>query len=144
VDNVNGPAEVESGRSAPLRLLDAVRVLDLSGGSSGENADGYGAKENTGAGNVFRGCRSWDNADDGWDFYGWSSPITVDNCWAINQTATIHGSNSDGNGFKPLQPGLPIGQARGYYIGKEIIDLFLHQSREKFVIHCGESLRVFD
>jgi hypothetical protein len=49
---------------------------------------------------VFRGCRSWDNADDGWDFYGWASPITVDNCWAINQTATVSGSNSDGNGFK--------------------------------------------
>ena len=68
--------------------------------TSGENADGFGAKENTAAGNVFRGCRAWDNADDGWDFYGWGAPITVDNCWAINQTLTIHGSNSDGNGFK--------------------------------------------
>jgi hypothetical protein len=68
--------------------------------TNGENADGFGAKENSAPGNVFRGCRAWDNADDGWDFYGWGSPITVENCWAISQAKTTKGSASDGNGFK--------------------------------------------
>jgi hypothetical protein len=87
-----------SGVNNTFLNCDSYQNFDTA--NAGENADGYGAKENTGAGNVFRGCRSWDNGDDGWDFYGWTSPITVDNCWAINQTATIHGANSDGNGFK--------------------------------------------
>jgi hypothetical protein len=69
--------------------------------TNGANADGFGAKENTGGtGNIFRGCRAWDNADDGFDFYGWDSPITVDNCWAISQSKTTGGSASNGNGFK--------------------------------------------
>jgi hypothetical protein len=67
---------------------------------NGENADGFAAKEGTGVGNVFRGCRSWDNADDGWDLYAWTSPVTIDNCWAMRQCATTLGSGSDGNGFK--------------------------------------------
>ena len=69
--------------------------------TNGENADGFGAKKSSGGtGNIFRGCRAWDNADDGFDFYGWDSPITVDNCWAISQAKTTKGSSSDGNGFK--------------------------------------------
>jgi hypothetical protein len=69
--------------------------------TSGENADGFGAKKSSGGtGNIFRGCRAWDNADDGFDFYAWDSPITVENCWAISQAKTTKGSASDGNGFK--------------------------------------------
>jgi hypothetical protein len=69
--------------------------------TNGENADGFGAKKSDGGtGNIFRGCRAWDNADDGFDFYAWSSPITVDNCWAVSQAKTTSGSSSDGNGFK--------------------------------------------
>jgi hypothetical protein len=69
---------------------------------NGENADGFGAKKGAGAGNVFRGCRSWSNSDDGYDFYGWTSQITLDNCWAFNMAteAAYSGSGSDGNGFK--------------------------------------------
>jgi len=40
-----------------------------------------GEGEHGGHRNVFRGCRAWENSDDGFDFYGWGSPITVDNCW---------------------------------------------------------------
>lgn len=66
----------------------------------GANADGFGAKEGVGAGNSFDGCRAWDNADDGWDFFGWASPISVKNSWAFNQGATTAQSMSNGNGFK--------------------------------------------
>jgi hypothetical protein len=69
---------------------------------SGESADGFGAKKNSGTGNVFKGCRSWSNSDDGYDFYGWTDSITLQNCWAFNMAteSAYSGSNSDGNGFK--------------------------------------------
>ena len=68
----------------------------------GENADGFAVKEGEGqgTGNVFRGCRAWDNADDGWDLYAWPNPVTIEDSWAVNQAATTEGSESDGNGFK--------------------------------------------
>jgi hypothetical protein len=67
---------------------------------NGANADGFGAKKGSGVGNVFDGCRSWDNADDGWDFFAWTDPVTVKNSWAFNMGATDSGSESNGNGFK--------------------------------------------
>ena len=67
---------------------------------NGENADGFAIKEGTGTGNSFTGCRAWNNADDGYDFYAWTSPVRLENSWAINQTDTTGGSGSDGNGFK--------------------------------------------
>jgi len=88
-----------SGKNNLILNCDSYQNNDEA--TKGENADGFGAKESSGGtGNTFRGCRSWDNADDGFDFYGWDSPITVDNCWAISQSKSNAGSNSDGNGFK--------------------------------------------
>ena len=37
----------------------------------GQNADGFTAKWIIGPGNVFSGCRAWENADDGWDLWIW-------------------------------------------------------------------------
>ncbi len=66
----------------------------------GANADAFGAKKGTGVGNVFDGCRSWDNSDDGYDLFAWTSPVTIKNSWAFNMGATTAGSQSNGNGFK--------------------------------------------
>ncbi len=66
----------------------------------GANADGLCAKEGQGAGNVFDGCRSWDNADDGVDLFAWPDPVTVRNSWMFGMGATTAGSMSNGNGFK--------------------------------------------
>jgi hypothetical protein len=66
----------------------------------GENADGFAIKEGTGTGNTFTGCRAWNNADDGFDFFAWTSPVRLENSWAFNQTDTTGGGESDGNGFK--------------------------------------------
>lgn len=38
-------------------------------GDFGGNADGFADKQYTGGGNTYIGCRSWNNSDDGWDFY---------------------------------------------------------------------------
>jgi hypothetical protein len=81
-------------------ILNCDSYQNYDSATNGENADGFGLKESTGEGNVFRGCRAWDNSDDGWDLYGWGSPVTIENCWAIKQASSLYGSDSDGNGFK--------------------------------------------
>lgn len=60
------------------------------------NADGFACKLSPGAGNVFRGCRSWANGDDGWDFYYSRFQIIVEDCWTFRNG--VKGGN--GNGFK--------------------------------------------
>lgn len=75
---------------------------------SGEDSDGFACKLTTGYGNVFDGCISYNNVDDGWDLYtkgesGPIGPVTIKNCIAFNNGITTQGvgtNNSDGNGFK--------------------------------------------
>jgi hypothetical protein len=66
----------------------------------GENADGFAIKEGTGNNNSFIGCRAWNNADDGYDFYAWTSTVHLENSWAFDQCRTTMGGGSDCNGFK--------------------------------------------
>lgn len=50
-------------------------------GGTGENADGFAAKLTCGEGNVFDGCISYCNSDDGWDLFAKSAtgPIGSNN-----------------------------------------------------------------
>jgi hypothetical protein len=69
----------------------------------GEDADGYAAKLAIGPGNEFRGCRAWNNVDDGWDFFAGKlaqPPVLMDNCWAFGMNHPGGNDRSDGNGFK--------------------------------------------
>ncbi|MDR0412281.1 MAG: right-handed parallel beta-helix repeat-containing protein [Dysgonamonadaceae bacterium] len=71
--------------------------------SNGENGDGFAAKEGTGI--VFRGCRAWENCDDGWDVYGGNQAVLIDSCWAFGNGVNywpqyISSFQGDGNGFK--------------------------------------------
>jgi hypothetical protein len=74
-----------------------------SSGGAGGNADGFGAHVKAGnPGNVFRGCRSWWNSDDGFDLINAYSSVTIENSWAwrngyLPQTTTASGN---GAGFK--------------------------------------------
>ena len=70
---------------------------------NGESADGLAIKEGSGTGNVVRGARLWDNADDGFDAWEFEDPITI-------VDSLVHGNgfnrwdlpdfSGDGNGFK--------------------------------------------
>lgn len=46
---------------------DAYRNADVA--TKYESADGFACKLHAGKGNKFIGCRAWENADDGWDFF---------------------------------------------------------------------------
>ncbi|MEE1038223.1 MAG: pectinesterase family protein [Eubacterium sp.] len=75
---------------------------------SGENADGFAAKLTCGEGNVFDGCMSYNNSDDGWDLYAKTATgpigvVTLRNCIAFRNGKLTDGSGSAGgdmNGFK--------------------------------------------
>lgn len=81
-----------------------------------EDADGFAAKLTCGTGNVFRGCISHHNIDDGWDLYakddtGPIGPVTIENCVAYNNGALSNGStsgNGDKNGFKLGGSGIAV------------------------------------
>lgn len=85
--------------------------------TSGINADGFAAKLGVGAGNVFEGCVSHNNADDGWDLYQKidgtaNEPVTIKNCIAY-ENGIVPGYakptvGSIGNGFKLGGEGLPV------------------------------------
>jgi hypothetical protein len=99
-----------------IKNCDSYRNLDW--GTDYENADGFACKLSPGANNHFVGCRAWENADDGWDFYMTHYPIFVDSCWTMGNGNPALASkddlnweygqknslsttwNGDGNGFK--------------------------------------------
>ncbi len=47
----------------------------------GSDADGFACKLHPGMGNVFAGCRAWENADDGWDLFESDHTVILTNCW---------------------------------------------------------------
>src|ERR1017187_1292155 len=105
----NSGLHITGGSSAPLAYpssnlflnCDSIRNYDAA--THGQNADGFSAKWSLGPGNVFSGCRSWENADDGWDLWEGSQPVLITNCWAFRQGTNIFGDTAwqgNGNGFK--------------------------------------------
>ena len=100
-------------KAANNLVLNCDSYENIDQPTNGENADGFAAKLRIGPGNVFRGCRSWNNADDGWDFFASDDVVTIDNCWAFLNGKVVSGSNSagDGNGFK--LGGAPNGAGQG-------------------------------
>jgi hypothetical protein len=78
----------------------------------GENADGFGfhSRNLADSGTLFRGCRAWWNADDGWDFINASTAATVEDSWAwLNgYKAGTTDAAGNGNGFKMGGFGLPV------------------------------------
>ena len=80
---------------------------------SKNNADGFAIKLTVGNGNVFKGCVSHHNLDDGWDLYtklstGAIGVVQVENCASYRQGFKLNDDGTDvdyratsgGNGFK--------------------------------------------
>jgi hypothetical protein len=82
---------------------DAFRNWDYtSEDGRGGNTDGFGCHPAKGAtGNVFRGCRSWFNSDDGYDCISSYEAVTFDHCWSMYNGLNAEQKDlGDGNGFK--------------------------------------------
>ncbi len=74
--------------------------------TDGGNADGIAVKLYPGPGNVLRGCRCWNNSDDGYDLFENGYKVIFDSCWAWHNGYYYDNgkysttSSMNGNGFK--------------------------------------------
>jgi len=109
----NSAMATDNAYAAHNLVLNCDSYENLDQETAGENADGFAAKLRIGPGNVFRGCRAWNNADDGWDLFAADDVVVIDDCWAFLNGTTINGTNpaGDGNGFK--LGGKPVGPGEG-------------------------------
>lgn len=93
-----------SVRATNALILNCDSYRNYEVGSGGNNGDGFAAKDGCWTGNVFRGCRAWDNADDGWDFYNNDRGVVLEGCWAFangfDRWGVGAGWTGNGNGFK--------------------------------------------
>jgi hypothetical protein len=65
----------------------------------GGDADGIDVKLNPGRGTVLKGCRSWENSDDGYDLYKNNYDVTMEDCWTWhNGDPASFGITKAGNG----------------------------------------------
>jgi hypothetical protein len=91
------------GASSNNQILNLDSYGNRDPRKNGESADGLAIKEGSGTGNVVRGARLWNNVDDGFDDWKFTSPVVVENTIAYG-----NGFNrwnfpdfaGDGNGFK--------------------------------------------
>ncbi|MEU4623487.1 right-handed parallel beta-helix repeat-containing protein [Actinoplanes sp. NPDC023801] len=91
------------GASANNRILSLDSYGNRDPRKNGESADGLGIKEGSGSGNVVRGARLWNNVDDGFDAWMFTSPITIQDTVAYGNGYnrwSIPSFSGDGNGLK--------------------------------------------
>jgi hypothetical protein len=91
------------GTAANNQILNLDSYQNRDPRKNGESADGLGIKQGSGAGNVVRGARLWNNADDGFDAWEFTSAITIDTSIAYGNGYnrwSIPNYSGDGNGFK--------------------------------------------
>jgi pectate disaccharide-lyase len=92
-------------------VLNCDSYLNYDPRASGGNADGFCCKLHPGAGNAFKGCRSWENSDDGWDLYKNNYDVTLEDCWTWHNGDT----NSFGTSKAGNAEGFKLGGDSGFY-----------------------------
>ena len=91
---------IDTGNGGNLILnCDSYDNYDVNGSQGdGQNGDGFGVHYQTsGPSTVIRGCRAWNDSDDGYDFISQEVPVTIEDSFAISNG---RGSGGNGNGFK--------------------------------------------
>jgi hypothetical protein len=115
-------------------VINCDSYMNFDVDSRGGDADGFACKMHNGKGNVFRGCRSWHNADDGWDLYETDWPVEISNCWAwhngdqtdfeaiymMKTGKKMSSFSGNGNGFKLGGNGTG-GSSQGTHIAKNCV-----------------------
>lgn len=79
--------QMKGGGNNIIKNVDSHHNFDYehygsSGADFGGNADGFADKQYSGEPNHYIGCRSWNNSDDGWDFFDRvsQSETIIENC----------------------------------------------------------------
>lgn len=95
---------------------------------SDNNADGFAAKLTSGVGNVFRGCLSHNNIDDGWDLYAKAGTGAIGAVLIESSAAFNNGFLTDGT--------VGAGDKNGFKLGGEGIHV-LHEIRDSIAFGNG-------
>ncbi len=91
------------GSCAYNYILNCDSYNNCDSHKSGGNADGFACKLFCGPGNIFEGCRAWNNSDDGWDMYSNTFGVLLLNCWTWHngdKNTLRDNKYGNGNGFK--------------------------------------------
>lgn len=86
---------IADGRDNLVLNCDSHHNYDPDRG--GENADGFGSHSND-DGNIFRGCRAWENSDDGYDLINSPGVARLENCWSWRNGFVPDTDEAAGNG----------------------------------------------
>lgn len=101
-NNRNSGLEINKGGSYTTVVnTDSYQNYDPK--KNGSMADGFASKQTQGAGNVFYGCRAWENSDDGFDTYDSTQAVVIDQSWAFRNGVNLWSDSAfagNGNGFK--------------------------------------------
>ncbi len=86
---------------------DAYGNYDLHSATPGNNADGFGIGNNPDLADIviMKGCRAWNNSDDGFDAYNNEGTVVLDSCWSFSNGI----DRGDGSGFKLGRTTKPAG-----------------------------------
>ena len=123
------------------KIINCDAYNNFDSNTYGENSDGFIATAHKndptpylGAGNIFINCRSWRNADDGFDCWNTGNPVTFINCLSYNNG---YDNWNIGNKFK--------GNGNGFKLG--IHNRYGHPRDAHILIGCkawGNACRGFD
>ncbi|MET7419230.1 sigma-70 family RNA polymerase sigma factor [Dactylosporangium sp. NPDC005555] len=101
-DNVESGLTLRDDGTVDNQVLDSDFYRNRNPADRGQTGIGLGIKFGTGDGNVVRGCRAFDNADDGFDLGDFHSPVTLEYNWAYGNGVnrwSVRDWQSNGNGF---------------------------------------------
>lgn len=91
---------IDTGNGGNLVLnCDSHDNYDKDGSQGdGQNGDGFGVHyQASGPSTTIRGCRAWNNSDDGYDYISQEVPVVTESSFAMSNG---RGSEGNGNGFK--------------------------------------------
>lgn len=123
-------------------IIDCDSYLNYDMDTNGGDADGFACKMHNGMGNRFIRCRSFDNADDGWDLYETDYSVKIIECWAWGSgRAENFGWTNDTGSFQGNGNGIKMG-GNGTGGSSEGI----HEARNCVAFNCNKtgSVKGFD
>jgi len=107
--NTNGGPVYLTGTSTGNLFLNCDAYEQYDPLTSYGNADGFNLESTPlGSTNTFRGCRAWNNSDDGFDYYSAEGMIITEDCWAWGNGFRENRSTVGGDGC-----GIKLGGASG-------------------------------
>jgi RNA polymerase sigma factor (sigma-70 family) len=101
-DNVESGLTLRGDGTTGNQVLDSDFFNNHNPADQGQSGIGMAIKFGSGDDNVVRGCRAYDNADDGFDFGDFAGAVDIQHNWAYGNGVNrwnVAGWRSNGNGF---------------------------------------------